>query len=246
MKIAAISDLHGHLIPADEMPEADVLCICGDIVPLNYQRSLVRSVSWFAFEFVPWVDSLPYEKVFFVGGNHDFFLEDIMYGKDRNRQSTYMNDADDVLSTLMPDAIRVKHKKLVYLCDNIFIYKGVKFYGSPWISALEKWAFYKTDEDLAKVWESIPYKVDVLITHMPSSMASTGTVLQHGAYNMMASYGSEVLTEAIQKRKIKYAICGHVHSGNHNPEKIDYTVYANVSIKDENYKLSYEPLVFEV
>lgn len=75
MKIVGISDLHGHLPNPNEMPDGDVLCICGDIVPLNIQRDTLRSLAWFYLDFIPWTDSLPYEKVLIIAGNHVLFLE---------------------------------------------------------------------------------------------------------------------------------------------------------------------------
>jgi Icc-related predicted phosphoesterase len=134
----------------------------------------------------------------------------------------------------------------VYLFDNSYTFNGVKFYGTPWIASLTNWAFYKNEEDLEKAYKNIPKKVDVLITHMPSATAYTGDVLQHGCFNTMTSYGSYQLSNAILDRKIKWAICGHVHSGNHRPENVNGTNFVNVSIKDEDYKVSYEPFVFEV
>lgn len=41
MKICGISDIHGNLI--ENIPECDVLCICGDIVTLNAQRNIEAS-----------------------------------------------------------------------------------------------------------------------------------------------------------------------------------------------------------
>lgn len=243
MKIVAISDIHGYLMKPSEMPEGDVLCICGDIVPLEYQNSTPKSIAWFCLEFIPWVDKLDYKKVIFIAGNHDFFLQNIAYS---NNMPDYLKDAKEVMQTLLPGHNYSLHKKLVYLFDNSYSYNGVTFYGSPWIADLANWAFFKTREGLTKAWYNIPKKVDVLLTHMPPATAYVGDVLQHGLFNTMASYGSQELSDAIASRKIKYAICGHVHSGNHKPTEVNGTVYVNVSLKDENYNFSYEPFVFEV
>ena len=41
MKICAISDIHGYL---PKMEECDVVCICGDILPLSIQHNLKASI----------------------------------------------------------------------------------------------------------------------------------------------------------------------------------------------------------
>ena len=71
MKVVAFSDPHGYLPKLKDFPECDVVCIAGDICPLDVQRDLVESISWFLLEFKPWAESLPCKKVIFVGGNHD-------------------------------------------------------------------------------------------------------------------------------------------------------------------------------
>lgn len=43
MKVCGLSDLHGNFI---DIPECDVLCICGDIVGLVEQRSIEQSRHW--------------------------------------------------------------------------------------------------------------------------------------------------------------------------------------------------------
>lgn len=248
MKVTAISDLHG-LLPKD-LPGGDVLCICGDIVPLEYQNDSYQSVAWFALEFVPWTDSLPYKKVILVAGNHDFFLETL------HKKITNIPEVDgfsefkwrspsDVLKRLLPGNNKSKHK-LVYLCDNSVEIEGKVFYGTPYIADLKRWAFYRDNEDLKKLYAKIPKKCDVLLTHMPPRVLGMGEVLQGGNFNTGANYGSEELAEAIAQRNIKYALCGHVHSGCHQPQELNGTTYANVSIKDESYRENYYPLEFEI
>ena len=71
MKICAISDIHGDLI---EIPECDVLCICGDIFPLEIQKNPTECHEWFFSEFLPWAEACPCEQVYYIAGNHDFFF----------------------------------------------------------------------------------------------------------------------------------------------------------------------------
>lgn len=247
VKVVAISDLHGYL-PKD-IPECDVVCICGDIVPLDYQQHLVKSISWFLLDFKPWAEALPCDKVIFVAGNHDFFLEKLHGGRACLPECDY---SDEIIwnspSSIMKSLLVGNHKsqsKLVYLCDNSYEYKGVVFYGTPWIAELARWAFYLPNDELIKKYDKIPKKVDVLLTHMPASVAGVGTVYQ-GGWNFMNNYGSEALSEAVMNRDITWNLCGHVHSGNHVPTLLDGTNFVNVSIKNEGYEVAYEPFVFTI
>ena len=251
MKVVAISDLHGDLIK--NIPSCDVVCICGDICPLDIQNNTYKCVSWFCLDFLPWTNSLPCKKVIFIAGNHDFFLQDI---HKKHRRFTY-DESEGLVeeftwqspSGVMKNLLVGSHKgesKLIYLCDNSVEIEGKTFYGTPWVADLKNWAFYKDEEQLGITYGNIPKKVDVLMTHMPSVLNETGTVLQNGNYNTGARFGSIILGDIIEKRDIKYALCGHVHSGNHIPFECNGTNVVNVSIKDENYKVNYTPFEFEI
>lgn len=233
MIVVGASDLHGYL--PKEMPDGQVLCLAGDTWPLDYQRDLVQSVAWFCLEFLPWADNLPYEKIILVGGNHDFLLAQL--SKNYN--------PSEVLKKLLPGNNKAQHN-IIYLCDNSVEIEGKRIYGTPWISDLSNWAFYKSHEDLANTFDRIPKKLDVLVSHMPPRFGNSGVVLQKDVFNTGANYGSQELAEAIDRRNIKWAIHGHVHSGEHNPIEQSNTMCANVSLKDENYVVNYEPLVFEI
>lgn len=241
MHICAMSDLHGYL--PKEVPACDVVCICGDIVPLDYQSDTIKSVSWFILDFVPWAESLNCEKVIFIGGNHDFFLHNLAMGS--NIQEV-VRSAKDVMKRLLVGMHRGQHNKLVYLMDNSYEYKGVKFYGTPWIADLSRWAFYMNDEDRERIFNNIPKECDVLLTHMPPITNDCGMVRQHGCFNTLAQYGDVILADKIHERNITWSLSGHVHSGNHVPNNIDGTNFVNVSLKDEDYKVSYPIFEFDV
>lgn len=152
MKICGISDIHGDL--NINIPECDVLCICGDVINLNDQRDIPTSKHWWETRFVKWVESLPCSKVIVIPGNHDFYLE---------RMHTecwgWFKDHMSLLS----------NKKLEFLIDESFYYEDIHFYGTPWINPIEfqegRWAF----EDKAYAFGNPPPydipKCDVLITH---------------------------------------------------------------------------------
>lgn len=69
MKTCGISDLHGDLI--NNIPECNVLCIAGDIIPLKIQRDYKASEQWWLNDFCSWVKDLPCKKVIFTAGNHE-------------------------------------------------------------------------------------------------------------------------------------------------------------------------------
>lgn len=152
MKICGISDIHGDL--NINIPECDVLCICGDVINLNDQRDIPASKHWWETRFVKWVASLPCKKVIVIPGNHDFFLER-MYNECWGWFKDHM--------TLLTD------KKLEFLIDESFYYEDIHFYGTPLINPIKfqegKWAF----EDKAYAFGNPPPynipKCDVLITH---------------------------------------------------------------------------------
>lgn len=67
------------------------------------------------------------------------------------------------------------------------------------------------------------------------------------------------LTDEIKRKKPKYALCGHVHTGNYNitacpvydyvfQEETEWTNVhvANVSILDESYSIYFRPTTFEL
>ena len=246
LKIVAISDIHGDL---PELPECDVVCCAGDISPLEYQTDQTQMLGWFYLVFLPWVESLPCKKFIIVAGNHDFFLQNIhrrlIDESDGYRRYTWRS-ASDVMKKLLPGNLRGKYNKLVYLCDSSYEYEGHRFYGTPWIRDLSGWAFYQDNDSLMEKYRNIPKQCDVIITHMPPKIEGLGEVIQGGCFNTGTDYGSPELAEVLKTRDFKYALCGHVHSGQHLPVDFDGKKLVNVSLKNEDYKESYYPFEFEI
>ena len=242
MKMAFMSDLHGSLIDFKE--KVDLVCIAGDIVPLEIQNDVFKSIAWFSGKFVPWAEGLDCAKVIFIGGNHDFFLQRIVNQYFSGRNIDYsLYEKESAAADVIKDKLMLP-KKIIYLQDTVYNYNHKKIYGTPWIPELSRWAFYKSSEDLKEVFEKIPEDVDVLLTHSPGKHVNdTGVSLQD---YRMPEYGSQELSEAVFRKKPKYWFCGHVHSGNHIMTEYGATTVANVSIKDENYRVSYVPLIIEI
>lgn len=250
MKIVAISDLHGYLPKLDHIPECEVVCICGDFVPLEYQNDDAASIAWFCLEFVPWTDKLPCKKVVLIAGNHDFFMEHIMLGPIREDGTRKCRTASEVLQKLLPGSNRGKHK-IIYLRDSSWEFEGKKFYGTPWTTDLPGWAFSCTEEEFAEHLKQMPKKLDVLLTHMPPRIGDMGTVLQCG-WNHGRNFSSQALADAMLERNICNTFCGHVHSGCHiaslygRDDEAWQKWVCNVSIKDEDYSVTYEPFIIEI
>lgn len=246
LKIVGLSDIHGDL---PVIPECDVVCCAGDISPLEIQTDQTSMVSWFCLEFLPWVESLPCKKFMMISGNHDFFLQNIhrrlIDESDGYRRYTWRS-ASDVMKKLLPGNLRGKYNKLVYLCDSSFEYEGKRFYGTPWIADLSRWAFYQDNDSLLEKYKNIPKKCDVIITHMPPKIEGLGEVIQGGCFNTGTDYGSQELADVLMTRDFKYALCGHVHSGQHLPVDLDGKKLVNVSLKNEDYNYQYCPFEFEI
>lgn len=237
MKIVAISDIHGTLHnPKDNdfWPEGDVLCICGDIMPLDIQRDTIESIVWLVTDFFNWVRELKYDHVLLIAGNHDFVFQTLSVDKNGNHRKPKR-----VMKKLSAPT------KLILLEDSGCVIADKTFYGTPWCPKLSNWAYYADSEKLTQKFDKIPDNVDVLLTHCPPKVELYGTVLETG-WNHMNDFGCQELAEAILKKKPKLSIFGHVHSGDHRVRHLGDTIYANVSAKDEGYEYRRMPTVIEI
>ena len=217
MKIAGLSDLHGHL--PDNIPTCDILCISGDIIPLQIQRKTFASIRWWLRDFCNWACRLPCNKVIFTAGNHDIVIE-------------YLYKSNLFYKFI---ALLEQHSndKAILLINEQYAYKGVNFYGFPYIRPIEfqegKWAFednYMGLNDIG-VYHTIPrIGIDVLITHdTPIKNLCLDNII-----------------ESMQNKPTIF--CGHWHTGDSdNLQKI-----YNCSIKDDQYniKKDFEIPVVEV
>ena len=169
MKIAAWSDGHGVLPKIKEY--ADVLIIAGDFTPLDIQRQTNECLKWFTNEFFNYVRKVNCKKVLLVPGNHDFLCERV---------------SPKIIKEMIENNADIKDK-LVYLIDEEYQYKGLKFYGTPWCINLHNWAFYTEDPKMS--FSHIPQDCDVLITHQPPKIDRVGCSNPYTAWEYRFSYG---------------------------------------------------------
>ena len=219
IKIVAISDLHGHL-PAG-LPEGDVLCICGDIFPLDIQTNMTDCDNWLNGVFINWANNLPFNDILLIAGNHDFYFK---------------------FTPIVDTFLTFDNTKITYLQDSYIIIKKVKFYGTPWCHRFGKWAFMDDDSVLENKFKHIPDDVDFLLTH-DAPYGTSDICMQNVYWNNGEHIGSKPLRDAIIEKAPKYNLHGHLHSTNHDEEILNETKVYNVSLLNENYNLTYKPLV---
>ena len=219
--ICAISDLHGTLI---DIEPCDLVLICGDIVPLNIQSNSKKTYKWFQTVFKEWADNLPCNKVLFVAGNHDLGLE--------HHQERY--------EKLFPE-----DNKVTYLCNTSYDYKGIKIFGTPYCKQFGHWPFMKDDNTLTKLFEEIPYNLDILISH-DAPYGYTDVCLQQLDWISKDHLGNMPLRNAIIEKKPKVVFHGHLHSANHEFELLENSKVVNCSIVDEQYNINYYPIYYDL
>ncbi len=161
MKIVHISDGHLAKVHANlNIPECDVLVYSGDIGGRTSPAELC--------EFLIWFESQPADLKVFIGGNHDHCL-DSLWSDNLKRQG---RNVEAQLAVMFHKKAMdlVSSYKVKYLCNTDYVYKGVKFYGSPYSPSFHRdyWAFNADrGEEIKKIWSRIPSDTNVLITHSP-------------------------------------------------------------------------------
>lgn len=229
MKIFAVSDTHGNLEGLDPSG-SDAVAMAGDIAPLRGwdERALLDQVRWMNTVFRDWCGRYPKTAFRMIPGNHDLF-------------AAY----DDLRS-----AVRLPENAKL-LIDELDEVNGLRIYGTPWVPCINgRWAFEENVPGLlGRKFAAIPDAVDILLTHTPPR-------IRHRKVDVSIDrnsphFGSCDLTDALLRARPRYALCGHIHTGDHTPLPLvgpdgGETIVRNVSRLDEEYKVRYEPFIFEV
>ena len=222
MKICAFSDMHGQY--DFQIDPCDIVLICGDIVPLNIQWNMNKSLEWFKTFFFPWCTNLPCEKVLFVAGNHDKFLKEIT------------TEVRDILKG---------QDKVVYLECETYEYQGKVIYGSPICKIFGKWSFMESYEEQKERYErhlQIIGKVDVIMSH-DCPYGINDVLLQKDCFWADGGHiGNQALRDFLDAASPSLMVTGHLHSAEHNKIQHGKTAVYNVSLLNENYEMAYKPL----
>ncbi len=202
-KLVIISDTHTfHKNVA--LPEGDILIYAGD--------AEIRSDMELMF-FINWFGTLNFQHIIWIGGNHDFYLEQLYN------------------SNVVPKMPFNIH----YLINNEITIEGIKFWGSPFSSQFGRWAFMEHLEELKSIWNKIPSDTDIVITHSPAFGILDQVV--HGNI----SVGCPALRDKLKSIKPKYHICGHIHEA-YGVYQDEHTTYINASVLNEFYEMVNEPV----
>lgn len=244
--IVASSDFHGWL--PEITRSFDLMLLAGDLEPAHdhyyeYQRE------WYINTFVPWILSLPFKndqsKVVFIAGNHSCYLAQ----EGGESPSIYQN------------IIKPCEGRLVYLHNQEYTWKHVnwdeifegkpvkathiKIFGTPCCTIFGNWWNMLSDDTLKEKYSEIPEDCDIVLSHdAPYGLCDKC----FGWYELGKtpySIGNQPLREAIENKKPKYCLCGHLHSANHDWEKSENgTLVRQISYLNEQYIPTYNPYYF--
>lgn len=181
MRCWFISDTHTHHALLRIPADIDAVVHCGDESESGNE--------WFnepeAREFFDWYSDLQIPNKIFVPGNH---------------------------STAVEKGIVQPHEypNIHFLIHSQVQIQNVSFFGTPFTPKFFNWSYMREREALDAVWQTIPDKVDVLISHGPPKgiLDVTRDMNSH----MPIHVGSKSLTRHVTER-IKPLIhaFGHIH-----------------------------------
>lgn len=229
LHIYAVSDLHGHLEGLDPSG-MDAVLIAGDFAVMNGWSAthMAHQLWWVQDVFCKWCAKHPKTMFFVVPGNHDLFAE-----------------RKELRKTIKwPDNVKL-------LVDEGCEFNGLSIYGTPWVPFINgSWAFEEVfPGHLKERFAAIPENLDILITHSPPKIRNRK--IDVSIDRNSPHFGSEDLTDAILRKRPRFVLCGHIHTGDHSLIEVGHddgtkTLLRNVSRLDEEYKVRYEPYIFHL
>lgn len=226
MRVCALSDVHGQFEVLSVNP-VDLLFICGDIVPLNIQRSKQKSFVWLKEVFIPWCEAQPVNHVYMVAGNHDFALEDEKATKEL---------FEDTKITILYNEFAG------HICDT----GSCTIWGSPNCHIFGNWAFMYPNEYNKEQYEKMPENVTFLLTHDAAYEHSDQCLGFQEDVEKELHRGNIPLKEVVEEKKPKIHLFGHLHTCDHRIINYDGVNTACVSLLDEDYNMIYKPLYIEL
>lgn len=231
IKAVIISDTHNFHHDLD-LPDGDILFHCGDFTLMGNPLEVLDFNDWLATQ-----KQFAYKII--IAGNHDKCVgEDPTFGYKQLTNAIYLQNS----------GIEIEEYNI---------------WGSPMTPSfrgMRKGLTFNTNDakEAKKVWQGIPKKTDILMTHGPPNgirdevyrSISTGYDIQEGStYKigdlMVENCGDIMLLDKVNKIKPKYHMFGHIHSG-HGVYETKDTMFINASVLDNSYNHVYEPTVIYI
>lgn len=245
MKICHISDSHGAKFHTKlQIPSVDVLVHTGDIGGRTNLLELTQFLEWFSVQ--------PADKKIFIAGNHDLILD-----KDFINKQKYKIDsvAFMLLWQSHLDALElIKRYDVIYLNNKDYVYKGVKFFGSPYTPSFHRdyWAFNADrGQEIKQQWAKIPSDVNILLTHGPCMGILDN--LKELSRPEETNVGCQDLLNVIKKRlfNLKLHCFGHIHDNyavvNERISNTCRCLFSNGAVLANDYTLIVkEPLIITI
>lgn len=127
-----------------------------------------------------------------------------------------------------------------YLLDRSIELNGLVIHGSPWQPIFYDWAFNLSEEELAEKFALIPDNADIVVTHGPPLGFRDET--PSGLH-----VGSSALRRRIDQVQPALHVFGHIHHSHGTVKTHDSsTLFANVSVVDEDYAMVHNPTGFQL
>lgn len=226
------------------MPPGDILIVAGDFTDTGTYEE-IKSF----YEFLK-SNRHKYQKILVIPGNHEMTLHSenyLKYGQKFHKPLLDPEKAKEIIESY-PD--------IEYLLDSSFEFKGLKFYGIPWVMPCGYWSFTMTNPNFEKSkMNEIPLDTDIIISHSPpcgildeikhsklSRNKETGQLeMKYGIKNI----GSPQLLERIKKIGPRVNIFGHIHE-NHGFKEKSGVLFVNASIQDEMHRPGNLPIVINL
>ena len=159
------------------------------------------------WSFNHWLSKQPIQRRLVCGGNHDRLFEK------------------------SPQQARALLTNATYLENTGVTIDGVTFWGSPYTLEFLNWAFMYPSGRGWQYWEQMPENLHVLITHGPP----------YGILDQIAQnephLGCEDLLKAVEEKKPKVHIFGHIHGGAGTFDN-GVTRFVNAAFLNERYRPS--------
>lgn len=213
--ILLTSDIHTTGLGSIDADGCSIIIIAGDIMGAGMDSDDAGK-AYVEREIYPFCEEHSDKQIIFTAGNHDKYLFRLWERGESLRVPANMH----------------------YLIDRSATIDGLKVYGTPWCTKDRPGRFEASSHGLTDRFRSIPYGLDILISHSPPFVPGEKVDVYDGYHD-----GSPELTEEILKKRPRLCVCGHVHGGSREPIMLGSTKVMNVArVKGDRSKESHKPV----